>query len=88
MLERGTIASTENDRCEALVLLEQAARLNPRDPLTRQALRLAREGKRVSVEDLNPLNPAQRSTTCVKKPYFFAEYRSHCSTWPPTFASL
>ena len=52
-LERGAIASTENDRRGALELLERAARLNPRDPLTRQALRLAREGKRVSVEELN-----------------------------------
>jgi tetratricopeptide (TPR) repeat protein len=52
-LERGAIASTENDRRGALELLERAARLNPRDPLTRQALRLVREGKRVSVEELN-----------------------------------
>jgi tetratricopeptide (TPR) repeat protein len=52
-LERGAIASTENDRRAALALLERAARLNPRDLLTRQALRLAREGKRVSVEELN-----------------------------------
>jgi O-Antigen ligase len=52
-LERGAIASTENDHREALVLLERAARLNPRDLLTLQALRLAREGKGVSVEELN-----------------------------------
>ena len=52
-LERGAIASTENHRRGALELLERAARLNPRDPLTRRALRLAREGKRVSVEELN-----------------------------------
>ncbi len=52
-LERGAIASTENDRRGALELLERAARLNPRDQLTRQALRLVREGKRVSVEELN-----------------------------------
>jgi tetratricopeptide (TPR) repeat protein len=52
-LERGAIASSENDRRGALRLLERAARLNPRDPLTLQALRLAREGKRVSVEELN-----------------------------------
>jgi tetratricopeptide (TPR) repeat protein len=52
-LERGAIASSENDRRGALELLERAARLNPRDSLTRQALRLAREGKRVSVEELN-----------------------------------
>ncbi len=52
-LERGAIASTENDRRGALELLERAAQLNPRDSLTRQALRLAREGKRVNVEELN-----------------------------------
>jgi hypothetical protein len=52
-LERGAIASTENDRRGALELLERAARLNPRDPLTRQALQLVREGKHVSVEELN-----------------------------------
>jgi tetratricopeptide (TPR) repeat protein len=53
MLERGAIVSTENDRHGALELLERAGRLNPRDPLTREALRLAREGKRVDVEELN-----------------------------------
>ena len=52
-LERGAIASTEKDRRQALELLERAARLNPRDPLSRQALRLAREGKRVDVQELN-----------------------------------
>jgi tetratricopeptide (TPR) repeat protein len=52
-LELGAIASSENEPRRALALLERAARLNPRDPLTRQALRLAREGKRVSVEELN-----------------------------------
>jgi tetratricopeptide (TPR) repeat protein len=52
-LERGAIASSENDRPAALVLLERAARLDPRDPLARQALRLAREGKRVNVDELN-----------------------------------
>jgi tetratricopeptide (TPR) repeat protein len=52
-LELGAIASSENEPRRALALLERAARLNPRDPLTRQALRLAREGKRVSIEELN-----------------------------------
>jgi O-antigen ligase len=52
-LERGAIASTENKPHQALKLLERAARLNPRDPLTREALRLVGEGKRVSVEELN-----------------------------------
>jgi len=49
----GAIASTESDRHGALELFERAARLNPRDLLTLQALRLAREGKGVSVEELN-----------------------------------
>ena len=52
-LELGAIASSENEPRRALALLERAARLNPRDPLTRQALQLAREGKRVSIEELN-----------------------------------
>jgi O-antigen ligase len=52
-LERGAIASTRGDRARALVLLGRAARLNPRDPLTQQALLLVRAGHRVSVEELN-----------------------------------
>ncbi len=52
-LERGAIASAQGRRREALVLLERAARLNPRDPLTREALRLARRGSRVDVGELN-----------------------------------
>jgi tetratricopeptide (TPR) repeat protein len=52
-LERGAIASTQGDRGRALGLLAAAVRLNPRDPLTRQALLLVREGRRVSVEALN-----------------------------------
>ncbi len=52
-LERGAIASSENDRRAALALLERAARLNPRDQLTQQALQLVREDRRVSVEELN-----------------------------------
>jgi O-Antigen ligase len=52
-LERGAIASTRGDRAQALLLLERAARLNPRDPLTREALQLVRAGHRVSVEELN-----------------------------------
>jgi len=52
-LERGAIASTRGDRRSALALLERAARLNPRDPLTLKALRLVREGKGVSIEELN-----------------------------------
>ncbi len=53
VLERGAIASTRGDRKEALRLLERAARLNPRDPLTRQALLLVRAGRVVSVQELN-----------------------------------
>lgn len=53
VLERGAIASSENDRRGALELLERATRLNPRDRLTREALRLVRQGKRVNVEELN-----------------------------------
>jgi hypothetical protein len=52
-LERGAIASTSGRRAEALLLLERAARLNPRDAVTRHALMLARHGRRVSVEELN-----------------------------------
>jgi tetratricopeptide (TPR) repeat protein len=52
-LELGAIASQAGQRARALELLERALLLNPRDPLTREALRTARAGKRVSVENLN-----------------------------------
>jgi len=52
-LELGAIASTREDHRSALELLERAARLNPRDPLTRKALLLARAGRRVDIQDLN-----------------------------------
>jgi O-antigen ligase len=52
-LERGAIASATGRRAQALRLLESAQRLNPHDDLTRQALALVREGRRVSVEELN-----------------------------------
>jgi len=52
-LERGAIASSRGDRAGALRLLERAVRLNPRDPLTRETLRLARRGERVNVYELN-----------------------------------
>jgi tetratricopeptide (TPR) repeat protein len=52
-LELGAIASTQGQRARALLLLERAARLNPRDPLTREALSVARRGRRVDVEALN-----------------------------------
>jgi O-antigen ligase len=52
-LERGAIASTNGRRAEALRLLAAAVRLNPRDPLTRESLRVVQQGGRVSVEELN-----------------------------------
>jgi Flp pilus assembly protein TadD len=52
-LERGAIASSSGWRDGALLLLRRAAQLNPRDPLTKQALALARAGSRISVEALN-----------------------------------
>jgi tetratricopeptide (TPR) repeat protein len=52
-LERGAIASTGGERRRALSLLERAVELNPRDPLAREALLLARAGRRVSVQRLN-----------------------------------
>jgi tetratricopeptide (TPR) repeat protein len=52
-LERGAIASTRGERRRALSLLERAAQLNPRDPLAREALLLARAGRRVSIQRLN-----------------------------------
>jgi tetratricopeptide (TPR) repeat protein len=52
-LERGAIASAQGERAVALALLERAARLDPREPLTRQALALVRAGHRVDVEGLN-----------------------------------
>ncbi len=52
-LELGAIASESGDRAHALLLLERAVRLNPRDPLTRQALRTVQAGQRVNVQTLN-----------------------------------
>ncbi len=52
-LERGAIASSRGRRAVALALLERAVRLNPRDALTAQALRVARHGGRVDVQQLN-----------------------------------
>lgn len=52
-LERGAIASARGERRPALELLERAVRLDPREPLTRQALALVRRGGRVSIEELN-----------------------------------
>jgi hypothetical protein len=52
-LERGAIASARGDRAAALTLLERAVRLDPREPLTREALEMTRAGRRVSIEALN-----------------------------------
>ena len=52
-LERGAIASSRGERRAALVLLERAVRLNPREPLTREALALARRGRRIDIAALN-----------------------------------
>ncbi len=52
-LELGAIASQSGRRARALVLLERAIRLDPRDPLAREALATVRSGKRVSVQALN-----------------------------------
>lgn len=52
-LERGAIASTLGERRRALALLQHAAYLNPKDPLTKAALALARRGQRVNVTELN-----------------------------------
>ncbi len=52
-LELGAIASQSGERTRALVLLERAVRLDPRDPLAREALATVRAGKRVSVQALN-----------------------------------
>ncbi|HVR06226.1 MAG TPA: O-antigen ligase family protein [Solirubrobacteraceae bacterium] len=52
-LERGAIASAQGRRGAALVLLAHAARLDPRDPLTREALAVVRRGQRIDVTKLN-----------------------------------
>lgn len=52
-LELGAIASEMGARQKALGLLERAVFLNPRDPLTRQALKTVQRGGRVNVNSLN-----------------------------------
>ena len=52
-LELGAIASSRGERARALRLLARADRLNPRDPLTREALSVVRRGGRVDIESLN-----------------------------------
>ena len=54
-LERGAIASARGERSVALGLLERAERLSPREPLAGEALALARQGRRVSIDALNRL---------------------------------
>jgi tetratricopeptide (TPR) repeat protein len=52
-LERGAIASASGNRGAALRLLERAVQLNPRDPITHDALLVVRAGRRVNVQALN-----------------------------------
>jgi O-antigen ligase len=52
-LELGAIASARDERPAALARLERAVALNPRDPLTRQALQTVRRGGRVNLAELN-----------------------------------
>jgi len=52
-LERGAIASTQGRAAAARTLLARAAELNPRDPLTREALQIVGSGRAVSVQALN-----------------------------------
>lgn len=52
-LELGAIASSRGEASEALRLLQKAVFLSPRSGLTREALAIARQGGRVSIEDLN-----------------------------------
>ncbi len=52
-LEQGAIAANRNEHGRALRLLERAARLDPRDPLTKEALRLVRRGVGIDIEQLN-----------------------------------
>lgn len=53
VLELGAIASQSGAHARALVLLERAVRLDPRDPLARETLATARAGRHVSVQALN-----------------------------------
>jgi tetratricopeptide (TPR) repeat protein len=52
-LELGAIVSEQNQPHQALLLIERAYRLNPRDAVTDEALRWARKGFRVDPEVLN-----------------------------------
>jgi tetratricopeptide (TPR) repeat protein len=52
-LERGAIASIRGERQLALRLLRRALRLDPRNPLAREALARAQHGGRVDLQRLN-----------------------------------
>ncbi len=52
-LELGAIASSRGERTRAVGLLTRAAQLNPRDPLTAEALHIARAGGRINIRRLN-----------------------------------
>jgi tetratricopeptide (TPR) repeat protein len=52
-LEQGAIASAKGEHVAALALLARAVRLDPREPLTKEALELVRAGHRINVEQLN-----------------------------------
>ena len=53
LTERGAIASARGQRGTALLLLGRAMRLQPRDELTRAALRAVQSGRRINIEELN-----------------------------------
>ncbi len=52
-LELGAIASARGQRARALLLLERAAHLDPRDELTQEALSFVRHGGRIDLDQLN-----------------------------------
>jgi hypothetical protein len=47
------IASYKGEQARAIARLERAVALNPREALTVEALELARQGKRLSVQGLS-----------------------------------
>ncbi len=52
-LERGAIASARGEQAQALLLLERAHRLSPRDELISEVLASVRHRERVDIEELN-----------------------------------
>jgi tetratricopeptide (TPR) repeat protein len=52
-LERGAIASAKGEQATALGLLGRAVKLEPREPLAREALAVVRERHRLSIDELN-----------------------------------